>query len=106
MNERLIGLATGGTTALAYFAGGLVASLLFWVGLLFEYPLFPSKVAFLSTSLGLVVIGWTVHSKFAERPSMRHSPLAFIIGGTISAIVVWLLYIWIMLIVSIAFEGG
>ncbi len=106
MNERLIELAASGTTTLAYFAGGLVASLLFWAGLLFEYPLYPSKVAFLSTSPGLVVIGWTVHSKFAEKPSMRHSKLAFIIGGTIGAIVAWLLYIWFMLIVSIAFEGG
>ena len=101
LNQRLVGAITSTATGLAYFLGGLSSSFLFWAGLLFGFPVYPVRVGFVSTAIGLVAVAWALHRRFRDRPWMSYSALAFVGGGTISGVGVWLVYLWLLLIISI-----
>lgn len=93
LNQRLVSAITSALTGLAYFFGGLSSSFLFWAGLLFGFPLYPVRVGFVSTAIVLVAVAWALHRRFRERPWMSYSALAFVGGGTISGVGVWLFYL-------------
>ena len=102
LNQRFVGAIASTVTGLAFFLGGLLSGFLFWAGLLFGFPVYPVRVGFVSTAIVLVVVAWALRGRFRESPWMSYSTLAFVGGGTISGVGVWLFYLWFLFIVSIA----
>ena len=105
LQVKVITLLDSFAIALAYFLGGLSSSFLFWLGLLFEYPLYPAKTTLVSASLISVLVGWMAHKKFGGKPSMAYSTPAFIVGGTVSAVGVWFLFLLLLFWASVVVYG-
>jgi len=101
LNQRVVGAIAITLTGLAYYLGGLSSSFLFWAGLLFGFSIYPVRVGFVSAAIVIVAVAWALRRRFRERPWMSYSTLAFVGGGTISGVGVWLLYLWVLFIVSI-----